>query len=135
MSQITKDINKITGTIIGISGKLIVCTLLILLLVEGITRGYDFGHSIFYQESMEPAPGTEKVLTVAEGESDQDVVANLEDLGLIDNPLAVRIQILFYEYEVHPGTYTLSTAMTPKEILQILDQEPEPEDEEGGTGQ
>lgn len=48
MSQITKDINKITGTIIGVSGKLILYALILLLLTEGIVRGYAFGHTIFY---------------------------------------------------------------------------------------
>lgn len=46
MSQITKDINKITGTIIGVSGKLILYALILLLLTEGIVRGYAFGHAI-----------------------------------------------------------------------------------------
>ena len=48
MSHITRDINKVTGTVIGISGKLILYALVILLLAEGITRGYAFGHSLFY---------------------------------------------------------------------------------------
>ena len=39
MSHITRDINKVTGTVIGISGKLILYALVILLLAEGITRG------------------------------------------------------------------------------------------------
>ena len=42
MSQMTKEINAITGTIIGVSGKLIIYALVILLLVEGMTRGYAF---------------------------------------------------------------------------------------------
>lgn len=60
MSQITKDINKITGTIIGVSGKLILYALILLLLTEGIVRGYAFGHTIFYQTPMEPAPGQQQ---------------------------------------------------------------------------
>ena len=51
MSHITRDINRVTGTVIGISGKLILYALVILLLAEGITRGYAFGHSLFYESS------------------------------------------------------------------------------------
>ena len=69
MSQITKDINKITGTIIGVSGKLILYALILLLLTEGIVRGYAFGHAIFYQTPMEPTPGSNKVLTVTAEDS------------------------------------------------------------------
>lgn len=125
MSQITKDINKITGTIIGISGKLILYALVILLLAEGITRGYDFGHSIFYASAMEAAPGRDKVLTVPKGQTTSESVHALKELGLIDNELAIRIQMKFYDYEIYPGTYNLNTSMTSKEILQLLNEKPE----------
>lgn len=125
MSQITKDINKITGTIIGISGKLILYALVILLLAEGITRGYDFGHAIFYSTAMEEAPGRDKELTVPKGQTTSETIHMLKDLGLIDNELAIRIQMKFYDYEVYPGTYTLNTSMTSKEILQLLNEKPE----------
>lgn len=125
MSQITKDINKITGTIIGISGKLILYALVILLLAEGITRGYDFGHAIFYATAMEAAPGRDKELTVPRGQTTSETIRALKDLELIDNELAIRIQMKFYDYEVYPGTYTLNTSMTSKEILQLLNEKPE----------
>lgn len=125
MSQITKDINKITGTIIGISGKLILYALVILLLAEGITRGYDFGHAIFYATAMEAAPGRDKELTVPGGQTTSETIRALKDLDLIDNELAIRIQMKFYDYEVYPGTYTLNTSMTSKEILQLLNEKPE----------
>ena len=59
MSRATKEINRITGAIIGISGRLIVCALVVLLLYEGVTKGYEFGHDIFYATSVEAAPGQE----------------------------------------------------------------------------
>ena len=133
MSQITKDINKITGTIIGVSGKLILYALILLLLAEGIVRGYSFGHAIFYQTAMELAPGSNRVLTVTAEDSGSDVAAALKDLGLIDNELAARFQMKFYEYETVPGTYTLNTSMTSKEILRLLSEGPEEEKEEENT--
>ncbi len=136
MSQITKDINKITGTIIGISGKLILYALVILLLAEGITRGYAFGHEIFYATAMEEAPGRDKVLTVPKGQTESETIRTLKDLGLIDNELAIQIQMKFYEYKVYPGTYSLNTSMTSKEILQALNVKPEnaEEDEDSAQG-
>ena len=64
MSHITRDINRVTGTVIGISGKLILYALVILLLAEGVTRGYAFGHSLFYESSVEQAPGRDIVVTI-----------------------------------------------------------------------
>lgn len=125
MSRMTKEINKITGTIIGISGKLIVYAVVILLLFEGITRGYAFGHDIFYATAMEEAPGTPKTVTIPKGYTSSEAAEVLRDAGLIDNMLAFQIQKLFYDYDIHPGTYELNTSMTSKEILQELNTEPE----------
>lgn len=133
MSQITKEINAITGTIIGISGKLILYALVILLLVEGISRGYAFGHEVFYATAMEPSPGTRYALTIPEGQTTAETAKLLKDVGLIKNEYAVRIQMWFYDYETYPGTYELSTSMTSKEILQILNVKPETEETKAGT--
>ncbi|RKJ06904.1 aminodeoxychorismate lyase [bacterium D16-54] len=133
MSQITKEINAITGTIIGISGKLILYALVILLLVEGISRGYAFGHEVFYATAMEPSPGTRYALTIPEGQTTAETAKLLKDVGLIKNEYAVQIQMWFYDYETYPGTYELSTSMTSKEILQILNVKPETEETKAGT--
>lgn len=130
MSQVTREINKVTSTIIGISGKLILYAVVILLLVEGMTRGYAFGYSIFYAQPMEEAPGTEKTVTITGDQSAADTAKLLKDLGLVSNDLAVLIQMKFYDYDIYPGTYTLSTAMTSKEILQALNEKPEEDEEE-----
>ena len=124
MSQMTKEINKITKTIIGVSGKLILYALVVLLLVEGMTKGYAFGQSIFYAVPMEAAPGRDFTVTVPEGQKPGETVATLKDLGLIENELAVQIQMKFYDYEINPGTYKLNTSMTSKEILQLLNEKP-----------
>ena len=101
MSQITKEINAITGTIIGISGKLILYALVILLLVEGISRGYAFGHEVFYATAMEPSPGTRYALTIPEGQTTAETAKLLKDVGLIKNEYAVQIQMWFYDYETY----------------------------------
>lgn len=128
MGNIAKDINKITGVIIGISGKLILYALIILLLAEGVTRGYAFGHEIFYAKAMEAAPGHAASITIPKGQKSSVTISQLKDLGLIDNELAIQIQMKFYEYKIQPGTYELSTSMTSKEILQTLNQETEEAD-------
>lgn len=133
MSRVTKEINKITGTVIGISGRLILYALVVLLLVEGMSRGYAFGHDIFYATSMEEAPGTDMSVTIPEKQSDSETASMLKDMGLIKSNLAMLIQMKFYDYEIYPGTYTLNTSMTSKEILQLLNEKPK--DAEDASGQ
>lgn len=129
MSRATKEINKITGTIISVAGKLIIYALVIMLLYEGASRGYAFGHEVFHPIPMAAAPGIDKTITIEEGTSTQEAADLLIEKGLIKNKYAFWIQSIFYEYEIHPGTYTLNTSMTSKEMLALINEEPK-EDEE-----
>lgn len=124
MSQLTKDINKITKTIIVISGKLIVYALILMLLAEGMTRGYAFGHEIFYATAVDEPPGKDLEITIPKDQSDRETIAILADLGLVKSELAVHIQKWFYDYDIYPGTYILNTSMTSKEMLQLLNEKP-----------
>ena len=127
MSRTTKEINKITGTIIGISGKLILYALVILLLVEGVSRGYAFGREVVNPTAMEEAPGVDLQVTIPEDQSYEETVQMLQDMGLIGNQLVAKAQMKFYEYDIYPGTYTLNTSMTSKEIFQLLNVKPKEE--------
>ena len=67
MSNRTSDINKITTAIISISLRLILYALIILLLYEAVVRGFAFGHSVFYAEAVEEAPGHDITVVMEEG--------------------------------------------------------------------
>jgi UPF0755 protein len=82
---------------------------------------------------MEPSPGTRYALTIPEGQTTAETAKLLKDVGLVKNEYAVQIQMWFYDYETYPGTYELSTAMTSKEILQILNVKPETQETKAGT--
>ena len=126
MSNRTREINKITTTIISISVKLIVYALIVLLLYEAVARGYAFGHEIFYAEAVEEAPGHDMVVQMTEGESVSEAAEFLARRGLIKSEFAFIFQSKFYDYDtIYPGTYTLNTSMTSKEILQMLNEKPE----------
>ncbi len=128
MSRRTREINRITTAIITISIKLMVLALLILLLYEAVVRGFAFGHEIFYAEAAEAAPGREITVEIKEGETAKEAAGNLKKKGLIKNDFAFWFQSIFYDYQdIYPGTYTLNTSMTSKEILRELNAKPEEE--------
>lgn len=120
MSRTTKEINRITGAIIAISGRLILLSLLAVLLYEGVLRGYEFGHEIFYASSVEAKPGRDQSVTVKEGTSVVQTAKLLAEKGLIANEYSFIIQARFFDYKVNPGDYTFNTSMTSKEILQMM---------------
>lgn len=125
MSRTTKEINKITGAIIALSIRLIILALMILLLYEGITKGYEFGREIFYASAMEAEPGQDKNITIDEGASIAGVAKLLKDKGLIANEYSFIIQAEFFNYKANPGSYTLNTSMTSRDILQMMNENTE----------
>lgn len=126
MSNRTKEINKITTTIISISVKLIVYALIILLLYEAVVKGFAFGHEIFYAEAVDPAPGKDVPVLMEKDESVTKAAEELEKKGLIKSEFAFIFQSEFYDYKtIYPGTYVLNTSMTSKEILQKLNEKPD----------
>lgn len=122
MSRTTKEINKITGAIIAISIRLIILALMVLFLFEGVTKGYEFGHEIFYASAVESEPGRDKEITVNKGTSVAQVAKLLKENGLINNEYSFFIQAEFFNYKANPGTYTFNTSMTSKEILQMMNE-------------
>lgn len=125
MSQVTQEINKVTGTVIGTAARFVLYGVLLLLLIEGMGRGYAFGYEIFCSAPAEAAPGRDLSFTVAEGQSEGEVIGRLQEAGLIRDSRIAAIQQRFYDYEIYPGSYTLNTSMTSKEILQALNVRPE----------
>ena len=131
MSSRTREINRITMAIIRISVKLMLLALLILLLYEAVIQGYAFGHAVFYAEAMEDAPGHDITVVVKDGENVSQAADELEKKGLIKNIYAFLFQSRFYDYnKIYPGTYTLNTSMTSKDILQKLSEKPETDEED-----
>ena len=94
-----------------------------------MTKGYEFGHEIFYATSVEAAPGRDRSITVEEGTSITDAAKLLKSYGLIANEYSFVIQAIFFDYEVNPGTYTVNTSMTSKEILQMMNENTGEEEE------
>lgn len=131
MSDATREINRITSAVIHVSIKLILLALVILLLYEAVTRGYAFGHEVFYAEAVDEPPGRDITVEISEGDTAAGAADLLADQGLIENKYAFIIQSIFYDLQdIQPGTYTLNTSMTSKEILQALNTENEtPQDQ------
>ena len=106
-----------------------VYALVILLLYEAVARGYAFGHEIFLPRRWRRPPGRIWYSQIDSKESVSDAAQFLAHKGLIKSEFAFIFQSKFYDYDtIYPGTYTLNTSMTSKEILQLLNEKPETED-------
>ncbi len=139
----TRDINRVTRAIILISWKLILLALVILLVYESVSRGYQFGYGLFHNTAVDDPPGVDLRVTIGEDESLVNLAAAMEESGLAKDRFSFLIQCIFYEYgyrfmgygnPIREGTYLLNTSMPAKEIIITLRdgkvEEPEESSEE-----
>ncbi len=124
---------KIIGTIISVSLEIIVVALVVMVLYKYGQEAYNFGYSIFSEETIDEEPGIDKVLTIVDGYSDMDIAQLLKTKHLIKDEKVFWIQMKVFNYsgDIKPGDYTLNTSMTPEEMVAVLTmQEDESEEEE-----
>lgn len=124
MSAKKKVVKEVSSLVIHMAMAVILLTAAAMVFYVGAKKAYSFGYDIFGEQSVAAAPGTDKLFVVEEDTSRMQCMDNLEKSGLIRSKMVALIQSYFFEYEIYPGTYTLNTSMTTKEILIELNEEP-----------
>ena len=126
----SNSIKRITSIVISIALRVIVYSFLIVAVLEGAKKAYQFGRGIFYVTAVDPAPGKDVSVVIRSGTDAGEAADQLADLGLINNKVSFIVQSRFFELEIKPGTYTLNTSMTSREMLEVLNEGP-PEETDG----
>lgn len=100
--------------------------LFVLLILFGVIRAgkiaYDFGYRIFTEPAMEEAPGKDVTVHVEEDMSDMELGRLLEQKKLVDDGIlfAIQLRLSAYSDKIKPGTYTLNTSLTAREMMQLM---------------
>ena len=94
----------------------------IMLISKYAKLAYSYGYQIFNQTAVSSGTGRTVSFTVKSGDSVDDIAENLAGLGLITDKRLFKLQEKFSEFhdKEKPGTYELSTAMTPEEMLTVM---------------
>ncbi len=97
---------------------------------------YSYGYQIFNQSAVSSGTGRSVSFTVGSGDSVDTIAENLAGVGLITDKNLFKLQERFSEYHgmEKAGTYELSTAMTPEEMLVIMSGGQKSSDEETDGG-
>ena len=95
---------------------------------------YNYGYQIFSQSAVSSGTGRTVSFTVKSGDDVDTIADNLAGLGLITDKRLFKLQERFSEYheKEKPGTYELSTAMAPEEMLTVMAGGQEAADGEAG---
>ncbi len=103
--------------------KYVVLILCIMVVISFAKRFYVIGYSIFAQRPLaEEGMGKEAEIEVTENMSVRQIANQLKKEELIEDADLFRLQERFSNYhgKVEPGTYTLSSEMTPDEMLAVM---------------
>ncbi|SDA43745.1 UPF0755 protein [Butyrivibrio sp. INlla18] len=102
--------------------KIVFIIIVAMLIIKYAKVAYNYGYHIFNQTAVSSGTGREVTVTISEGDSVGQIADKLAEVGLITDKLLFKLQERFSEYHgmEQPGTYTLSTAMTPEEMLSVM---------------
>lgn len=102
--------------------KVVVIAVVIVFVMRGATKAYDFGYRVFADEPVSVSGGRTITVGIAENADVKDIAEMLEEKGLIEDARLFMVQELLSAYhgEILPGIYDLSTDMTAMEMLEIM---------------
>lgn len=112
--------------------KVVLIIVVIMFCVTMSHRVYEIGYSIFYEKAVdEKGSGRTVEVTVTDGMTAAQVGKLLQEDGLIKDAEVFGYQERFSSYhgKIYPGTYTLSTEMTPSEMIKKLAENAPAEDD------
>ena len=93
---------------------------------------FDFGYRVFTEKAMTTEENAkDKVVRITSDMGAEKIGDLLESKELIrdSNLFVVQLMLSAYKDDMKPGTYTLSTSMTAKEMMQVISAEEEEETE------
>ncbi|SFU84540.1 endolytic transglycosylase MltG [Butyrivibrio sp. INlla21] len=108
--------------------------LMVMLISKYSKLAYNYGYQIFNQKPVSASgTGREVTVTISEGDGAKTIGNKLAGAGLITDKTLFILQERFSEYhgKEQPGTYQLSTAMTPERMIVIMSGAENAEGEEG----
>ena len=103
--------------------KIVLIIVVIMFCVSMSHRAYEIGYNIFYEKAVaEKGSGQTVEVTITDGMTVTQIGKLLQEKGLIKDEEIFSYQERFSSYhgKIVPGTYELSTEMTPSEMIKKM---------------
>ena len=104
---------KAALTVLSITLKIVIMAVIVLGIFKLGSTAFSYGHSVFQEEALDPMPGRTITVTVEDGSSAKTIAKLMEHF---------YIQAICSKYSktMKAGTYTLSTAMKPRQLMAVM---------------
>lgn len=114
--------NKVVFRFVSISFTVLILLVVFIGVFKASTYCYDFGYRIFTEKPVSSEPGRDVVVQISSEDSAFDIGDMLEEKGLVRDSLLYTAQYYLSAYvdDLIPGTYTLNTSMTAKEMMIVM---------------
>lgn len=122
MKEKGSAVQNATSSVNTLSKRIIFIAVSVLIFYIMIKLSFSFGRSLFYVDPAEPAPGTDTEIVITADDDAKSVGERLYEEGVITNALSFRVQGTLYKTDFYPGTYTVNSSMTIKEMLMDIDE-------------
>lgn len=102
--------------------KILLALLIVFLVYKYCAASYDFGYRVFNEKPVANPPGKEVVVEINSSMSLNDIAKTLEEQNVLRDSRLFIVQVKLHQYEkkITAGSYTLTNAMTNKEIMKTL---------------
>lgn len=113
---------KAAFTVLSIALKIVIFAVIVIGVYRLGSMAFNYGHSVFQEEAVDPKPGRTIQVTVESGSSVKDIAKLLEDKGLVEDwkLFFLQVKVSKYAKTMEAGDYTLSTAMKPREMMAVM---------------
>ncbi|MBQ7839389.1 MAG: endolytic transglycosylase MltG [Lachnospiraceae bacterium] len=114
---------NVAGGAVSTIFNIVLVVVAVMLIYRFSVSAYQYGVRLFGEPPMSEAPGEEVVVTITDGMDFDGIAEMMVDNGLAREKTLFKIQIYLSNYSEDgfaEGTYTLSTAMTPEELMDAM---------------
>lgn len=118
------NLRKTSEKTLGLTIKISIYLILVIVLVTLGSQGFRFGEAIFSEKGVEKKPGREVTISISADDTLMDVAGKAVDAGLAEDKLVFYVQSLVYEAEFLPYTYNINNSLPAEEIIEILSEKP-----------
>ncbi len=115
------DYRKWTYKVLEYTTKAVIGIIVTAFLYQGITKGYQFGYELFHSEALTEDPEIIEELEVSRGNSAFEIGVWLENKKIISSAVVFWAQSCMFDFDIRPGVYQVSSDMSSREILMMLD--------------
>ena len=133
-------IDKMVLRTVTIVMKVVFAVLVVMFVYKYAFVAYDYGYSIFGEKPITSGEGRDITVVISDGDGAKEIGEVLESKGLIRDAQLFVFQVYLSDYKnsIVPGTYTLNTSMTAKQMMIAIENanikpESTEDDTESGT--